>query len=322
MRLSTLRDNPAPADVVHYNVMKMKIKKTGGFTLIELLVVIAIIAILAAMLLPALASAKNQAQGTKCLNNLKELTLGWKMYVDDSRGYFPPDEEGAMTDATSKYKAWVNGNEGYTGENTVLPADANTNTDYLVNAKYASMGPYVRNPGLFRCPADQSCDRGRKGPPRVRSVSMNQAIGTALDGSMNGIGYWLGDNNTSIGAYMVYGKESALGRPSPSGLWLLVDEHPDSINDGGFGVAMPASFASTTWVDHPAKWHANSCGFSFVDGHAEMHHWRNPRLIATPIYSDTINWSVGSEANNVDIAWIAYRTSARADGKPLPIPGN
>lgn len=298
-------------------------RKLNGFTLIELLVVIAIIAILAALLLPALSQAKTQSQGIKCMSNLRQITIGWKSYCSDFRGIFPANEEGAMTDygGTNTEAGWVNGWEGYDNSGGgPTPADADTNIQYLINAQYASLGPYVVSPAVYRCPADPSCVNGLTGPPRVRSVSMNQAVGSALGGGTGGIGNWL-DGGNGPGPYLIYTRESDLSRPSPAGLFLLLDEHPDSINDGAFAVTMPTSQNSAAWVDHPAKWHANGDAFTFVDGHAELHGWREPQNIITPEYSNPYNESAANSGPyngpdaEPDIFWIAYRTSAYANGQ-------
>jgi len=150
-------DHTSPAKSPH---------RPRGFTLIELLVVIAIIAILAALLLPVLTKAKKKAQGITCLNNTKQLVLAWRLYNDDNGGKFPFNEEG-----TTSPPGWVFGWLTYGG-----PTD-DTNTDYLLNPKYAQIGPYAKSAGIFKCPADASKTFGKKGVPRVRSVSMSQSIG-------------------------------------------------------------------------------------------------------------------------------------------------
>jgi prepilin-type processing-associated H-X9-DG protein len=279
------------------------------------LVVIAIIAILAAMLLPALSLAKQQAQGTKCMGNQKQLTLAWKMYADDSSGKFPYNEEGQVPPP-----GWISGWEDYSGG--LNPAGADTNVAVLSDPSYAQIGPYVKSTASFRCPADQSCAYGVQGPPRLRSYAMNAAIGPDDTGSSGvGAGYpqgWWLPSTYADGPYQCYFKESDVGQPSPAGLWLFIDEHPDSINDGAFKFTMPASAAATAWVDVPAKYHANACGFGFVDGHAEIHHWQFPQGIPAVTYVSlqipaTVN-------NNADVWWVGDRTSAIAGGGNLPFP--
>jgi prepilin-type N-terminal cleavage/methylation domain-containing protein/prepilin-type processing-associated H-X9-DG protein len=287
--------------------------KPGGFTLIELLVVIAIIAILAAMLLPALARAKQQAVSAQCMSNEKELVLAWKMFPDDNQGVFPYNEEGGAP------PAWVYGNEDYSGN------AANTNVSYIIDSRYAQMGPYVcKQPAIFKCPADQSCASGLRGPPRIRSISMNQAVGYNSLGVTTGQGQWL-PSVYSGGDYMCYFKESMLARPSPSSLWIFIDEDPDSVNDAAFAFAMPNG-NSTEWVDMPAKLHGNAGGLSFADGHAEIHGWRNPQGIPTTTYTGPGGTPNGlrysAVSGNRDVWWVGTRTSARADGTPNPFPGN
>jgi prepilin-type processing-associated H-X9-DG protein len=101
-------------------------------------------------------------------------------------------------------------------------------------------------------------------------------------------------------------------------LWVFIDEHPDSINDGGFGVQMPSSAAATVWVDVPATFHNGAGGLSFADGHSEIRKWVNQNAIP-PVRYQGLSGLIAVQ-NNIDVLWLATRTSSRRDGTPLPFP--
>ncbi len=283
----------------------------AGFTLIELLVVIAIIAILAAMLLPALSKAKMQAQGVQCMSNNKQLTLAWVMYSDDYRGHFAPNIPGETLPVVPGVPSAENWCNGWMEFGANWPD--NTNYTLLINNKHTLLGVYSKNYQIYKCPADQSAaPMGGAMLPRVRSVSMSQAVGCdELGGAGSEVGYWTPDPANG-GIYAQFIKDSDLTVLSASMLWVLVDEHPDSINDCGLGVQIPKTMAATAWVDDPANYHNGACGFGFADGHAEIHKWLDPRS-RFPIKNNGYLYAGAhplSQPNNQDIWWMAQRTSA------------
>jgi len=294
--------------------MKQVLRKNPAFTLIELLVVIAIIAILAALLLPALSKSKLKAQGIQCMGSLRQVMLGWQMYNGDNSGNFP-----ANPDYPTTQPGWVGGLMDYNGSHqTIAGAPDSTNDGLLINPRYSLLGDYLKNTKIFKCPADKSTLGGQ---PRVRSYSMNQAVGPTASGTMvdgsRVAGHWLSSGNASTpgSPFRVYTKESSIrGELSASDIWLLVDEHPDSINDGAFAVQMPVGWPNANplsyhFVDVPSKSHGNSCGFAFMDGHSEIHRWLKPEVIPNPTYSGGIGNRLSPAPNDPDIAWLASHTS-------------
>jgi prepilin-type N-terminal cleavage/methylation domain-containing protein len=280
-----------------------------AFTLIELLVVIAIIAILAAMLLPALTKGKLKAQGIQCMNNHRHLMLAWRMYTDDNRDVLLYST--ATPGSSYAPYSWVQGVLDFNPANR-------SNWDVNYDIKKSPLWPYCgTSVGIWKCPADRSTVVPNFGTfagqnvPRVRSMSMSIWVGGWMhtDGSQT-------DDGCSGPEWLVYKKSTEMVNPGPTKTWVFLDEREDKINYGNFFTDMtgyPDSPQSCQFhFDMPGFYHHRACGFSFADGHAELKRWFDGRTM--PPVQTGGSWSSQEyvpSPRNLDIIWLQERSTRK-----------
>lgn len=249
-----------------------------AFTLIELLVVIAIIGILAALLLPVLAKSKAKAEAVTCSNNLQQLSLAWILYTEDN-GDLLVNNHG-VPETLALRQTWANNVEDWQS------SDDNTNLVYLTDSK---LGPYAnRSARIYKCPSDRE---PAPNGPRIRSMSMNAMVGNP--GELT---------NRFNPLYRQFYKTAEV--PSPSGIFVFLDEQADTLNDGFFVNRLD----DYVWGNVPGSYHNGAVSLSFVDGHRESHRWVVP---------DTVRTVRGTKIDSfpatphTDFDWLKLRTSVK-----------
>ncbi len=268
-----------------------------AFTLLELLVVVAVIAIIAALLLPALSKANSKALAISCLNNTRQLAVAWTLYADDHGGRLPYNLGGTGLRRVASIRTnlnWVNN-----VLNWELDSD-NTNAATLTEA---SLGAYVsRNAAVYRCPSDHvlsQLQRTAGWSRRVRSYSMNAMVGDAGDLSLQGF-------NINNPGYVQFFRITSI--PQPSQIFVFLDEHPDSINDGYF-LNKYSNYNYYQWIDLPASYHNGAAAFAYADGHSAMHRWKmdSTRVPAHAFAADLP--APVTAAQSADFRWVLERMS-------------
>lgn len=275
--------------------------KNSGFTLIELLVVIAIIAILAALLLPALSRAKGQAQKAVCIGNQRQLTVAWQVYADDHQGHFAWNGEKDYGDRDTPgklepNKLWVSGGWHFFKPTMYDPK-------YLVEEEFASFAPYIPAVGVYDCPTDKSVIEGKDGKshPRIRNYSMNAYMGPSYSGRLQ-----------ISERFEWYLKGSDIIRLSPSDAFVFGEVNPDSICYSAYVVRMPG-MAYDSFFHYPSTHHNKTGVFSFADGSVRSRKWVDPQTFREAKPGSFIDHYGETVTGSEDLDWLREHTTAEKE---------
>jgi prepilin-type N-terminal cleavage/methylation domain-containing protein/prepilin-type processing-associated H-X9-DG protein len=277
-------------------------KRRSAFTLIELLVVIAIIALLAALLLPALTKAKDKATAIQCMNNHRSLMMAWRMYVDDNQDSLPYASETAPGAGT--VGAWVLGRMDFDPANRY-------NWDPDFSLATSPLWSYAgKSAAIWKCPSDRSVvNVSGVTKPRVRTMSMNYWLGAA-----GGSHYTDLPASEPLSKWTLYLKFNQItASPGAANIFVFLDMRPDSVDAGNFGVCMDgygSNPAAYQFWDLPGFQHRGGCSFSYADGHAEAKKWRNADTIPPVVPPPASVTDQFTSPNNQDIGWLQQRASA------------
>ena len=272
-------------------------QRLSGFTVVELVILTALAFFLSLLLLPSLARTKPNGTAAQCLNNLRQFNAAWLMYSADNQDRVPNNygvSETISAIQTGTLGNWANNVMTWSASSSIYD-QSNTNGNWV-----GSVGRYLTDPPrVYKCPADtflspQQVASGYRA--RLRSISMNSLFGrysTGNDSTAQGL-------NEFLPQYLQYLKPTSA--PKPAKTWLVLDEHPDSINDGYF----LNSPTATTWGDVPASYHNGACGFAFADGHSELKRWQSRTSIYPVrfVYNTTTFDTFG----RLDFAWYLQHT--------------
>ena len=223
--------------------------RTGAFTLIELLVVIAIIAILAALLLPALTKAKQKAEGIACMANTKQLQAAAMVYTGDYAELLIPNGVGGNWVINSPTENWSS-------------SIANNTPDLYMDPAKSLIADYIKSVSILKCPGNHL---DAQNGSRIRDISLNAVMaGTPTDGGADPVRKFTFDSNKGAT------KTSQLIRPGPASIYTFLDEHGNSIDDGVFQLDPGQPPAGVAWRNIPAPYHNGAYSVSFADGHSEV----------------------------------------------------
>lgn len=278
-------------------------RRTVGFTLIELLVVIAIIAILAALLLPALTKAKMKAQGTMCMNNHRQLAIAWRLYAEDNNDvlvFASTVKGGRGGGSVPMNTANPNDPDNFAWSGAHMNFDGANRANWDVNYDMAQrpLWKYSKSQSIYKCPSDHSTVTAfGTTRDRILTMSMNLYVG-GFDGTDGGWPF--------ADPFKVYTKLSTIDVPSM--IFVFLDMREDAVNWSNFMTDMtgyaPQNPGSYTWTtDLPGIYHNRAAGFSFADGHSEIKRWIDGRTMP-PLNDPNTPVFTAAQAGNPDIAWM------------------